>query len=62
MALKKKGNWGGIWKSIKQIDKDSNGFVTALELEEIIKEQFPVELDGKTLAHYLSKFRSVQNK
>ena len=58
-AIKKKSAWGGIWKSIKQIDKDSNGFVTAEELEEIVKEHFPVELDGKSLIRYLRKFSSV---
>ena len=62
MALKKKSNWGGIWKSVKQIDKDSNGFVGPHELEEIFKEWFPIELDGKTVFNYVKQFRSVQNK
>lgn len=59
MALNKKANWGGIWKSIKQIDKDSNGFVTSAELEEIFREWFPVELDGKTLSAYFKNFKSI---
>jgi hypothetical protein len=62
MAIRKKANWGGIWKSIKQIDKDSNGFVTSNELEEIFREWFPVELDGKTLSAYFRNFKSIQNK
>lgn len=49
MAVTKKSQWGGIWKSIKNIDRDSNGYVTAGELEELFKEFFPVELDGKSL-------------
>lgn len=62
IAVKKKSNWGGIWKSIKTIDKDSNGYVTIDELEEIFREQFPMELDKRSLYHYFKKFCSVQNK
>ena len=59
MALKKKSSWGGIWRSIKTIDKDSNGYVTIDELEEIFKEQFPIELDKKSVYYYFKKFSSV---
>jgi hypothetical protein len=38
MAINKKARWGGIWRSIKTIDKDSNGYVTIDELEEIFRE------------------------
>ena len=62
IALKKKSNWGGIWRSIKTIDKDSNGYVTIDELEEIFKEQFPLELDKKSVYYYFKKFSSVQNR
>lgn len=62
IAILKKANLGGIWKSIKKIDKDSNGFVTVEELEEIFKEWFPIELEGKSLYYYFRKFGSIQNK
>lgn len=63
MAVSKKGNWGGIWKSIKKIDKDSNGYVTVEELEEIFREWFPLELEGKSLMRYFrSKYSSIANK
>ena len=63
MAINKKAKWGGIWKSIKSIDKDSNGFVTIDELEEIFREQFPVDLEGKTLTRYFRfKYGSDANK
>ncbi|CDW82631.1 px domain containing protein [Stylonychia lemnae] len=62
IATLKKANWGGIWRSIKKIDKDSNGFVTIDELEEIFKEWFPIELEGKTCYHYFKRFGSVQNR
>lgn len=59
MACTKKANWGGIWKSIKKIDKDSNGFVTIEELDEIFREWFPVELEGKSPFYYFKKFGSI---
>lgn len=62
MAASKKANWGGIWRSIRKIDKDSNGFVTIEELEEIFREWFPVELEGKTPYSYFRKFSAVSNK
>ena len=61
-AVKRISAWGGIWKSIKNIDKDSNGFLTTEELEETFKEHFPVELDGKSLLRFFRKYASVQNK
>lgn len=62
MAIQKKDKWGGIWRTMKTIDKDSNGFVTASELEEIFKEWFPLELNGKALVNVFRKYRSEQNK
>lgn len=63
MALAKKGNWGGIWKSIKRIDKDSNGYVTLEELDEIFREQFPLELEGKSLLRFFRiRYGSIANK
>ena len=59
MAINKKARWGGIWRSIKTIDKDSNGYVTIDELEEIFREQFPLELDNRSLYHYFKKFASI---
>jgi hypothetical protein len=59
MAMNKKDKWGGIWKSIKRIDKDSNGFVTIDELEEIFREWFPVELEGKSPYYYFKKYSSI---
>jgi hypothetical protein len=62
-ALAKKANWGCIWKSIKQIDKDSNGYVTLEEFEEIFREWYPVEMEGRTLSRYLKEsYGSIANK
>lgn len=63
LALAKKLNWVGIWKSIKKIDKDSNGYVTLEEIDEIFREWYPLELEGKTLNRYFrSKYGSVANR
>lgn len=62
MAKNKKSSWGGIWRSIKGIDKDQNGFVTGDELEMLFREYFPLELDKKSLLKFFKKYRSIQNK
>ena len=47
---KKKTEWGNIWKTLKKdIDRDNNGFVYIEELEEVFHENFPFELEGKSL-------------
>jgi hypothetical protein len=56
-------NYAGIWKSIKKIDKDSNGYVTIEELDEIIREWFPLEMESKTMNRWLrGEYGSVANK
>ena len=62
MAMRNKSKWGGIWKAIKGIDKDQNGFVTSDELEVIFKEYFPLDLDRKSTAHVFKEYASPLNK
>ncbi len=64
LATSKPNNFfGGIFKSIKKIDKDSNGFVTMEELDEIFREWYPLEMEGKTLNRHLKKvYGSVSNR
>ena len=38
-----------IMRTIKQIDRDNNGYVTSTELDDILKLTFPEELKGKNL-------------
>ncbi len=49
-------------RSIKQIDKDNNGYVTSTELDDILKLTFPEELKGKNLKPLFRPFESLQNK
>jgi len=63
LAIAKTPNWAGIWKSIKKIDKDSNGYVTVEELDEIFREWFPLELEGKTVTRFFrTRYGSVANR
>lgn len=62
MAFSKFDKWGGIWKSIRTIDPDSNGFVGVTELEEIFKEWFPVALEGKSCQQWFRQFCMLENK
>jgi len=44
---------------VRAIDKDNNGFVLINELEEIFKDQFPYELEGKTLRNFFFRFAAI---
>lgn len=48
-------------RTIKQIDKDNNGYVTSTELDDILKLSFPV-LQSRNLKPVFKEFESLQNK
>ena len=48
--------------TIKEIDKDHNGFVTSTELDDIIKLYYRKELMDKDLLPFINKFSSLQNR
>jgi hypothetical protein len=50
-----------VWKSIREIDKDNNGYVTNTELDDILKLYFP-ELLNKNLKKMFRQFESIQNR
>lgn len=51
-----------IMLTIKEIDKDHNGFVTSTELDDIIKLYYRKELMDKDLLPFINKFASLQNR
>lgn len=51
-----------IMMTIKEIDKDHNGFVTSTELDDIMKLYYRAELSGKELLPFINKFASPQNR
>jgi len=60
VACRKKSQWGGVWKAIRQsLDRDSNGFILTNELEDLFKEFFPVELEGKSMKNWFSIYASI---
>jgi len=48
--------------SIKQIDKDHNGYVTRNELDDIIKLNYDAELSDRHIEPFINKFSSISNK
>jgi Ca2+-binding EF-hand superfamily protein len=46
-------------RSIKQIDRDGNGYVTSTELDDILKLTFPEELTNKRLKPIFKDFASI---
>ena len=49
-----------VWRAIKEIDKDNNGYVTNSELDDIFKLHF-AELEDKNLKKLFRPFESLQN-
>jgi hypothetical protein len=47
--------------SIKEIDKDRNGYVTNTELDDILKHHYPEALINMDLVSILSTFLSISN-
>jgi hypothetical protein len=48
--------------TIKEIDKDNNGYVTKTEMEDILKLKYPEHFEMRDLIPIIKKFSSIQNK
>jgi len=48
-----------IVRTIDEIDKDHNGYVTATELDDIMKLYYPEELEPRDLLPLIKKFSSI---
>jgi hypothetical protein len=46
-------------KTIGSIDKDRNGYVTATELDDILKLYYPEALEPRTSLPLIKKFSSI---
>lgn len=60
--IRKDNKMTEIMRTIKEIDKDHNGYVTRTELDDILKMYYPPELDEKDLNPIIKRFGSIQNK
>ena len=48
--------------AIRHIDPDKNGFVTQQELDDIFRENYREEMEGKHIFDLIKDFRSMSNK
>lgn len=48
-----------IMKTVNEIDKDHNGYVTATELDDILKLYYPETLSNRELVPIIKKFSSI---
>ena len=51
-----------VIRTIKEIDKQHNGFVTTTELDDILKIQYKEELGDRDLTKIMKKYASIQNR
>jgi len=51
-----------VWRTIKDIDDDKNGFLQAEELEMCFREHFAPELDGKSLIYFFRRWSTDHDK
>jgi len=59
---KNANNWNLIWRAVKSLDIDRNGFLQINELENCFRDYFPLELEGKSAIHYFRKFGTDHDK
>ena len=51
-----------VWRSIKDIDNDKNGFLNAEELEACFREHFAPELEGRSLIYFFRRWSTDHDK
>ena len=61
--IKKNANgWNLVWRAIKAVDLDKNGFLQIDELESCFRDIFPYDLNGKSSVHYFRQFGTDHDK
>jgi hypothetical protein len=51
-----------VMRTILEIDKQHNGYVTSTELDDILKLYYPEQLESHDLRPLIKKFSSIQNR
>ena len=59
--LAKEDKLANVLKCIREIDKESNGYVTIQELDDIFKVVYPEALADKDIKRLFRRFSSIQN-
>lgn len=49
-------SWSKVWREIRTLDIDRNGFIEKHELEQLLRDQFPVELEKYSFFDYFEKY------
>lgn len=62
IMAKEKNKTARVWRAIKDVDDDSNGFLSVEELEGCFKENLSVELDGKSLVYFFRRFSTDHDR
>ena len=60
--FKDPGNMAKVWKSIKELDHDKNGFLLVEELDLCFREHFAPALDGKSLVYFFRRWSTDHDK
>jgi Ca2+-binding EF-hand superfamily protein len=63
MVMTNLKSWKDIWRNVRQVyDQDKNGFVSTEELEDMFKQYFPHQLEGKSMCLYFKGYLSFYDK
>jgi len=63
MVITNLKHWKDVWRTVRQVyDQDKNGFVSCEELEDMFRQYYPHQLEGKTMWNYMKLFVSVYDK
>ena len=60
--FKDPGNMAKVWKSIKELDFEMNGFLLVGELDECFREHFAPALVGKSLVYFFRRWSTDHDK
>jgi hypothetical protein len=56
IALSNLLGWSKIWREIRTLDIDRNGFIERHEFEQLLRDTYPFELQPYSLIGYLEKY------
>ena len=48
--------WSRIWREIRTLDIDRNGFIERQEFEQLLRDQYPLELEKYSFLDFLDKY------
>ena len=60
--IKEKNKLSEVFKIIREIDRDHNGYITQTELDDILKLLYPEEFKNVNLKAVYLPFTSIANK